>query len=280
MSARDLLLGIFLALLLLRGITAWVEHRLLYKRRRVLHTRPEDVGLEAEDLRFCAEDGCNLHGWWFEHPEARGVMVICHGNAGNLADRLWMAQTLQDLPLHLFIFDYRGFGESEGIPREAGTGRDVRAALEVSRQRWQARTGSELPGILLYGRSLGGAIALQAATDASVRALILESTFTSISEMGDRFYPWLLPRLLCMNPYRSDQRLGGVQVPVLVAHSPMDEVIPYDMGERLYSLAPKPWRFLPLQGSHDEAGWVTSPEYAAAIHRLVAETFPPPPQSS
>jgi len=261
----------------LRVLTARVEHRLLYRRATLLHTLPEDVGLEAEELEFCASDGCSLHGWWFAHPAARGVLVICHGNAGNISDRLWMAQSLADLPMHLMLFDYRGFGKSRGIPREAGTERDVRAALELARQKWK---GPGTAPIVLLGRSLGGAVALQAVDEPGILALILESTFTSVVEMGERFYPWLLPRLFCLNRYPSDQRIQKAQVPVLVVHSPENEVIPYDMGERLFALAPRPWRFIRLAGLHDEAGWVSCPAYADAIRELVFKVTPDAPLSA
>lgn len=271
MNGSAFLWGAFWTVVGVRVLTAWVEHRLLYRRRRELHTLPADVGLEAEDVDFCATDGCLLHGWWFEHADARGVMVICHGNAGNISDRLWMAQSLAELPVHLLIFDYRGFGRSRGIPRESGTERDVRAAVELARQKWKGE--GEAP-IVLLGRSLGGAVALQAADEPGVRALILESTFTSVLELGERFYPWLLPRISCLNRYRSDVRIRNAEVPVLLAHSPEDEVVPYDMGETLYSLAPHPWRFVRMNGLHDEAGWLSCPAYAAAIRELVTGILP------
>lgn len=275
MSVADFLWGVFWAAVAVRFVIAWVEYRLLYRRSGDLHTLPEDVGLVAEELEFCATDGCSLHGWWFAHPEARGVLVICHGNAGNISDRLWMAQTMADLPMHILLFDYRGFGKSRGVPREAGTERDARAAVELARQKWKGE--GEAP-IVLLGRSLGGAVALQVADEPGVRALILESTFTSVVEMGERFYPWLLPRLFCLNRYRSDQRIQKVGVPVLVAHSSGDEVIPFDMGERLYALAPHPWRFVRMAGLHDEAGWVSCAEYNAAIRGLVMKVTPDPPR--
>jgi uncharacterized protein len=254
----------------LRLLTAWQEQRLLYRRSGTFRAQPEDAGLTAEEVNFCAEDGAALHGWWFAHPEAKGVLLVCHGNAGNISDRLWIPRDLADVELDVFLFDYRGYGKSGGLPHEKGTGRDVRAAYEVCCQRWEVRTGTR-PKVVLYGRSLGGAVALQAAETCPVQALILESTFTSVLEMGERFHPLLLPRLFCMNRYRSDERIRKTEVPVLVAHSPDDEVIPYDMGQRLYALAPNPRGFVTLSGLHDEAGWQTSPEYARAVRRLIRE---------
>jgi pimeloyl-ACP methyl ester carboxylesterase len=255
-----------------RLLTAWFEHCLLFRRSRTFRADPGEEGLVAEDVEFCTRDGALLHGWWFPHPEARGVLLVCHGNAGNISDRLWIPRGLADVPLHVFLFDYRGYGRSRGIPREAATADDVLAAWECARQRWDP--SCEDPPVILFGRSLGGAVALQCAVRRPVRALILESTFTSVLEIARRRYPWLLPDLLCMNRYRSDLRIAAVRAPVLVAHSPEDEVVPYDMGESLFRLAPHPWKFIRLSGTHDEAGWERSPEYAAALRRLIAEVLP------
>lgn len=270
-----ILLWLVLGVILLRLLILWIEHRLLFPRDSAVRGNPGDEGLQAEDVHFCAEDGAALHGWWFPHPEARGVLLVCHGNAGNVTDRLWMARDLSDVPLHKFIFDYRGYGRSRGIPSEKNTQRDARAAYQVVAQKWMEEKGT-LPPVVLYGRSLGGGVALQIASEVPIRALVLESTFSSVLEIGQRCYPWLLPGLFCKNTYRSDLRIQEVDAPVLVAHSPDDEVIPYDMGEKLYSLAPNPWKFVRLTLSHDEAGWQTSAEYAREFRRLVAETIPEP----
>ncbi len=265
------LLLILSALVAFRLLILWKEVRLLYPRRRAFFAEPADEGMEYEDVTFCAEDGASLHGWWFPHPEAKGVLLVCHGNAGNVSDRLWIPRDLADVPLHKFVFDYRGFGRSRGFPSERGTERDARAALEVVRQRW--KTYGEAPPVILYGRSLGGGVALQIADDPCIRGLVLENTFTSVLEIGERQYPWLFPRLFCVNPYRSDLRIEKVRAPVLVVHSPDDEVIPYDMGETLFRIAPNPWKFIRLQGLHDEAGWQTSGEYAREFRRFVAEVL-------
>jgi pimeloyl-ACP methyl ester carboxylesterase len=268
----DFFLGVLLTLVAFRLLVSWKEHRLLYRRSTTFRAHPEEEGLKAEDVSFCTEDGANLHGWWFPHPEAKGVLLICHGNAGNISDRLWMPKDLADIPVHIFLFDYRGFGKSRGLPREKATERDVRAAYQVCVQKWGG--SDENPPIVLYGRSLGGAVALQAVQTCPVRALILESTFTSVLEMGRRFYPWLLPNWFCMNRYRSDLRIVHATMPTLIAHSPDDEVVPFDMGETLYNLAPNPRGFIRLAGLHDDAGWQTCYEYASAFRHLIEEVIP------
>jgi fermentation-respiration switch protein FrsA (DUF1100 family) len=254
---------ILVLLLMIQGI----GHVLLYPSVKKF-AELENGSREMEDVEFFAEDGTRLHGWWFPHPEAKGAMLICHGNGGNISHRMWMAEDLNDIPLHLFIFDYRGYGKSRSITSEKGTGRDVKAAWEVVHEKLGR---PENPPILLYGRSLGGAVALQLPPACEVRGVVLESTFTSILEIGIRQYPWLLPKWTLRNPYRSDLRIAAVEVPVLSAHSPTDEVVPFEMGERLYQKVPNPWGFCVLSGAHDEAGWQTSPEYARRLREFIQE---------
>ncbi|MDF3128395.1 alpha/beta hydrolase [Kiritimatiellaeota bacterium B1221] len=257
-------------MLLWCGLQAY-GNRLIFRRSRTFRAKKEDTALTVEDLEFCAEDGTALHGWWFPKAEARGALLVCHGNAGNVSDRLWIPEDLQDVPLHIFLFDYRGYGKSGGLPSEKGTGWDVRAAYEVVREK--VKGDLENPPIFIYGRSLGGAVALQAAESLPIRGLILESTMTSILDVGRRCYPWLLPRLTCRHPFRSDLRIAAVKAPVLMAHSPEDEIIPFDMGEALYRRVPNPGGFYRLTGSHAEAGWQTSPEYADAFRAFILENL-------
>ncbi len=257
------------------GLGWWViqliGHRLIFRRSRTFRAGPEDTDLPLEEIDFCAEDGTALHGWWFPKEEARGVLLVCHGNSGNVSDRLWIAEDLRDVPVHVWIFDYRGYGKSAGIPSEKGTALDVMAAYEVARTRMGAEQD---PPVVVYGRSLGGAVALQLASRVPVRGLILESTFSSIVDVGAVLYPYLVPKLTCRHPYRSTRLMPRVQCPVLAAHSPDDETVPFDLGKRCYDLAPQSWRFCLLEGSHDEAGWQTSGEYAQAVREFIDFTLP------
>lgn len=248
----------------------WIGHRLLFPGDRIFRSGPEDTDLTVEDVEFCAEDGTALHGWWFPKKDARGVLLVCHGNAGNVSDRLWIAEDLRDVPMDVFIFDYRGYGKSKGIASEKGTGLDVMAAYEVARARLG---GMENPPIVVYGRSLGGAVALQLASKVPLRGVVLESTFSSIVDVGKVLYPMLLPQVTCRHPYRSTLRIPFVSCPILAAHSPEDETVPFDIGKNLYDLAPNLWRFCFLKGSHVEAGWQTSEEYADAFREFVDVTI-------
>ena len=265
----------FLWIWLLIGVvwlgTQLFAHRSVYPKSRTFRAGPEDTDLEIEDIDFCAEDGTALHGWWFPKPDARGVFLVCHGNAGNVSDRIWIPEDLRDVPLEIFVFDYRGYGKSQGFPTERGTGQDVLAAYEVVRSRLGVE--EDVP-VIVYGRSLGGAVALQLASQMPVKGVILESTFSSIVEVGHRIYPWLFPQWTCPHRYVSEDRIPLVEAPVLAAHSQDDETVPYDLGRKLYGKAPHLWRFCELEGNHVEAGWQTSASYARAVREFIDELLP------
>ncbi len=246
------------------------QNRLYRRTRRVAEW--EEGHRAVEDVVFYARDGVKLHGHWYEHPDAEGVLLICHGNAGNVSHRLWMAEDLQDVSLHILIFDYRGYGRSRGWPSEKGTAMDVEAAWELAHQRLGFQ---EDPPIVLYGRSLGGGVALQLPQHCPVKGVVLESTFSSILELALQYYPVLLPQWTLANRYLSIERIRSLNVPVLIAHSPDDEVCPFDMGRRLYDAAPIPWAFCTLEGRHDDAGWQSSEEYAGAFRSFVKEMLSP-----
>lgn len=256
-----------LGLLAAWGVVQRIGHRLIFPRSRTFRADPSELDLEVEEVNFCAEDGTALHGWWFPKQKAQGVLLVCHGNAGNVSDRVWIAEDLADVPVHVFVFDYRGYGKSSGIPSEKGTGLDVQAAYEVARS---ALGGVDNPPVVVYGRSLGGAVALQLASQVPVRGVILESTFSSIVDVGKSLYPYLLPGLTCRHRYRSDLWIPQVRCPVLAAHSPEDTVVPYELGKTCYDLAPNLWRFCQLRGGHVEAGWQTSPDYAASLREFIS----------
>lgn len=270
MSAVPVAAGVLSLPILYYLLAKWIGQVRLYRRCRTF-AELEPGHREFEEVDFFAKDGVRLHGWWFSHPEAKGAMLICHGNAGNVSHRMWMAEDLKDVPLHLFIFDYRGYGKSKGIPSEKGTAQDVEAAWEVIHQKMEH---VEDPPILLYGRSLGGAVALQLPPRCSVRGVILECTFTSILELAKAYYPVLLPELTLTNRYVSEDRIRSLALPVLMAHSPDDELVPYEMGERLFQAAPQAWRFCVLEGGHDDGGWQVAEEYARSVREFVEMTIP------
>jgi len=220
---------------------------------RELTATPLDIGLAYEDVELVAEDGVRLHGWWIPHPQPRAALLHLHGNAGNVSHRLKLIRIFHDLGLAVLIFDYRGYGRSQGKPTEEGTERDTLAA-------WRHLTEvRKMPPaqIVLHGQSLGAALAAWLAAREQPGALILESAFTSVPELAAELYPWLPARRLARFRYATREHLNTVRCPVLVIHSPEDEIIPYVHGRRLYDAAPRPKAFLTLRGDHN-AGFLLS----------------------
>jgi fermentation-respiration switch protein FrsA (DUF1100 family) len=238
------------------GIVALVwtfQSRLLYFPARGLITTPSAIGMPYTDVRFRASDGVRLHGWYIPAAEPgpgpqRGTVLFFHGNGGNISGWLPAIVPFRDLGFDTFLIDYRGYGESEGEPSEQGTYLDAEAA-------WRYLTGERgiaPERIVLAGRSLGGAVATWLAERHTPRALILESTFTSVPDLASELYPWLPVRLLVRFRYDTASRLRRVQAPVLIVHSRTDEIIPYHHGQRLFEAAREPKAFLEVQGGHND----------------------------
>lgn len=248
------------------------EWRSMYYPGRHIAFTPADAGLVYEDVSFLAEDDARLHGWWIAADHAPGTLIVCHGNAGNMGDRVGLAADLHRLGLNLFMFDYRGYGRSRGIPTEKGTYKDARAAFEVVRSRYQ---DTETPPIAVFGRSLGGGVAVQLALDRPVRALVVENTFTSTMDMARHLYPWL-PTSLCRFRYDSLSKVGRLRVPKLFAHALHDEVVPFSLGEALFARAAEPKAMVQLRGGHNDTGWATTPGYWETLSRFLAEHLAEP----
>ncbi|WP_031387525.1 alpha/beta hydrolase [Desulfonatronum thiodismutans] len=247
-------------LLLYLGLAGWVfvrQDALVFLPTAEISLTPADAGWEYDDLTLSTSDGVNINAWFVPVEDARGVVLFCHGNAGNIGHRLDSIRIFRDLGLSVLIFDYRGFGRSEGRPSESGTYLDAQAAWAFLVE----EKGVEPERIIVFGRSLGGAVAGHLAAHAGQEkppgALILESTFTSLPDMAARLYPFLPVRWLAKYSYNTLGRLGDVHAPVLVVHSPEDEIIPYAHGQALYAAAPEPKMFLEISGGHN-SGFLSS----------------------
>lgn len=202
--------------------------------------------LSFEDVWFESGDGTKLHGWLLEHDEPRAHLLFMHGNAGNLTHRAHVVQRLRTaLRATVMIFDYRGYGQSEGLPDEAGILADARAA-----RAWFAqRAGLDEDEIILVGRSLGGGVAVDLAAGEGARALILENTFTSLPDVAAYHYRLLPVRSLMRTRLDSLSKIARYDGPLIQSHGTEDEVIPFELGRRLFEAAPSTLkRFIPLEG--------------------------------
>ena len=219
----------------------------------------QPAGLTFEDARFAAADGTRLHGWYVPHAQPRAVVLFCHGNGGNVA--LWadVLRILHDrMGVSALGFDYRGYGRSEGVPSEPGVLADGRAA-----RAWLAqRAGVAENQIVVMGRSLGGAVAVDLATDGA-RGLVLESTFTSMPEVGHATLPWLPVRTLMRTQLNSLAKIGRYHGPLLQSHGTADRLIPFAMGRQLFAAANGPKQFIAIPGGdHNDP---QTEEYYAAL---------------
>lgn len=273
-SAMSILVRVALVAAAAWLFVRWFEWRSVYVPSRAMAGDPSAVGLAFEDVQFMTEDARLLHGWWIPHEQARGTILYCHGNAGNISGRVSLCHDLHRLGVNVFIFDYRGYGRSKGWPTEQGTYRDARAAYEVVRARYG---DAEDPPVIVYGASLGGAIACQLALDKPVRALVVESSFPSAVDVGEVLYPWLPVRAISRFRYDAARRAAQVRAPKLFASSRNDTLIPFELGRRLYDEAAPPKEFVELRGPHEEAAWETTPEYGRALARFVDRHLPAAP---
>ncbi|MFQ5865076.1 MAG: alpha/beta hydrolase [bacterium] len=206
---------------------------------------PEVFGLQVEDCYFRTADGCQLHGWFFPKDSALATFLWCHGNAGNITDRLDNLAKLSKLPINVFIFDYRGYGRSEGSPNETGIYLDAEAAYDYL----ISRKDVEPDKIILFGRSLGGAVALDLATKRACAGLILESTFTSAKDMAKSAFGFIPAHLIIKSKFDSIEKISKIQVPILFLHGTSDRTVPFKLGRRLHEAANNPKEFYQIQGA-------------------------------
>ncbi|MFP4053711.1 MAG: alpha/beta hydrolase [Phycisphaerae bacterium] len=255
---------------LLAAFLFLMQGRMVYDPTRQWEGTPCDVGLRFEDLTLRAADGVKLSAWYVPNSDSNApVVLLCHGNGGNLSHRLGTLRQLHEMGVSALIIDYRGYGRSEGSPSEQGTYRDARAAWD-----WLVEQRQVDPSrIVLMGRSLGGAIASHLAGQVSPAGLVIESAPTSIPEMGRDMYPIFplgLMRFLARYRYDTREHLAGVDCPVLVMHSPDDGLIPFSHGQRNFEAAGEPRRLVELTGTHNDAHEVSGGVYTRAFEAFVA----------
>jgi fermentation-respiration switch protein FrsA (DUF1100 family) len=260
----SMLTSIFVVLLVaywgLGTILYFMQPTFLYcPVREVLYT-PDELGMDFEDVVFKTDDGLHLNGWYIPAENSQFTVLFCHGNGGNIMHRLDSMNIFYKLGLNCFIFDYRGYGNSEGKPGEDGTYLDAEAAYE-----WLTKEKKISPNdIIIFGRSLGGSIATQLASKVQTRALIIESTFTSYVDIGRKFYPYMPVRLFARFGYRTMDYIKDVHCPVMIIHSRSDDIVPFEFGLELYEVANEPKEFVEIFGSHNEGFLVSGEIYKKA----------------
>lgn len=237
----------------------------VYFPHKDIQATPKQLGMKYKEVDFVSKDGKKLNGWFIPADDPKGVLLFCHGNAGNISHRIESIKIFHDIGLSVFIFDYRGYGKSEGKPNEKGTYLDAEAAWEylIKHEHFDA---SE---IMLFGRSIGGSIAARLAAAKNPKALIIESSFTSIVDLGAEIYPFLPVCLLSRFRYDTQEYVKAIKSPVLVIHSSDDEIIPFSHGKAIFEAANEPKEFLKIQGSHNGGFWLSRTKYSKTIEKFI-----------
>ncbi|MGM0554333.1 MAG: alpha/beta hydrolase [Pseudomonadota bacterium] len=231
---------------------------------------PEAAGLSYEDVYLEPEPGVRLHGWYLPGPgDDASVLLFLHGNAGNVSHRLRSLEQFHRLGLAVLIVDYRGYGYSTGEPGEAGLYADGDAAWAYLVNDRDYRPDE----IVLFGRSLGAAVAARMAAERLPGAVILESAFTSGADLGAEVYPWLPVRWLLRHRFPIREQLPAISAPLLIAHSREDEIVPFRHAQRLREAAPDA-RLLEMRGGHNDAFLTTAEDYIAGLRAFLEDAGP------
>ena len=268
---RGVVLGVLAYVLIGLG-AACMESRFIFFPSRYPEGNWDaaSMGLDAEDCWFTSADGTRLHGWFCRRAEPTGTVVWCHGNAAHLANRGPAIQAWQrHLGVQVFIFDYRGYGRSDGSPDEAGLYDDARAAYDYV----VSRPDVDRSRLFVLGRSLGGAVGTQLVLDRPCNKLVLESAFTSIQAMAWRVMPLLTPfAYLMRSRFDTVNKVADVKVPVMVLHGTDDGLVPLSHGRAIYEAAPDPKRFFAIDGAgHNNITYVAGADYWAALQAFLLD---------
>lgn len=215
---------------------------------------PKGISLDYEDVFFETSDHVVLHGWLIPHDDPRATLLFFHGNAGNISHRMSKISLFHRLGLNVFIVNYRGYGKSSGQPTEQGLYKDAVAAFDYL----LGRSDIDPHGIIVYGESLGGVIAIDLATKRQVSGLIVDSSFSSATDMAKTIYPFV-PSFLLSIKMDSLSKVGLLDMPKIFFHSPEDDIVPFALGSKLFVSAREPKEFVHLRGDHN-TGYETSGE--------------------
>jgi len=264
--------------LLVFFVLVYVGFLLLFENKIIFHPsrypegywNPASTGVPAQDVYFMAEDGVKLHGWFIPAPNAVATWLWFHGNAGNLSHRLDNIQRLKPLNLNIFIFDYRGYGRSEGEPDEQGIYKDSKAAYKKVLEMDTVSVDS----LFFFGRSLGGICAVETAMNYPARGLILESVFTNSADMSKQVLPFIPLGWAIRSKLNAIEKIPHLKLPKLFLHGTRDEIVPYALGRKLFEQAGDPKSFYPIEGAgHNDTYILGGAGYYEVLGRFITETL-------
>lgn len=237
--------SVIIALGLIVIYLRFIERKSLFYPEKEIACKPNDVGIPCKDVSFRSSDGNTLNGWLMVQPAAKYTILFAHGNAGNISHRIEKLKFFSELGCNVFIFDYRGYGRSQGRPSEKGFYLDIAAAYE-----YLVSQGIARENIIGYGESLGGAVIIDLAVKNAMAALIIDSSFTSAKDMIKFIYPFL-PYWAFVSRFDSAYKIKTIGIPKLIIHSSNDEIVPFRLGRKLYDEAARPKEFLEIRGAHN-----------------------------
>jgi fermentation-respiration switch protein FrsA (DUF1100 family) len=236
------------------------EHFKVYRPRDKFVAFPDNYNIEFEDINFSSRDKVLLNGWFIRGVSEK-VILFCHGNFGNISSRLDIIQELRLLGYNVFIFDYRGFGKSNGVPSEEGLYYDALGAYDYLKERGYANSD-----IILFGRSLGGVVAIfLASLIKDFSGLIVDSSFSSSQDLSYDLFGFKFPRFMISNRLESLKRIKDIKIPKLIIHSENDNLIPFHHGKKLFETANEPKKFLKIKGFHNSCILDSKDIYMAGI---------------
>lgn len=268
----------WLRMILVAAVTAllfWTIAAMLFEEKFIYFPQkypsgPYDQAKAIPNLRDCwivASDGVKIHGWFAPAESAKATLLISHGNAGNISHRYLILRSLQRRGYNVLMYDYRGYGRSEGSPSEEGLYEDGRAAFDYT----LSLPGVDSASVFLWGTSLGGAVAVDVATRRRAAGLILESTFTSAKDVARVAYPFLPVHFTLRTRLNSVAKIQTLHLPVLVIHGSRDDIIPIGLGRRLFQAANEPKEFYEIPAAdHNDTFFVGGEEYFDRIDRFIS----------
>jgi fermentation-respiration switch protein FrsA (DUF1100 family) len=265
LNAYLLRAGIFIcAVALLIVFLRYFEKSNLYFPLSRFDGTPADVGLEYENVNLVTNDGVKIHGWFVPAWYPRATIIFSHGNGGNISHRLAKLQMLNKLNLSVLIYDYRGYGQSEGSPDEEGLYLDAEAAYDYLVN----EKGLPSESIIAFGESLGSAVSSDLALKHKIKGIIIEEGFPSVKAVAMHYFPFI-PNFIYKSKFDSMEKLKAAKMPKLFFHSIDDEIIPYGMGQRLFDAAAEPKEFIELKGGHNDAFIVSEELFVNGIDVFV-----------
>ena len=255
-----------IVLALIRIFFIWLEYYSLYHPQKGITRTPADISIKFEEVNFKTSDHQTLNGWWIPAKDAHFTILYFHGNAGNIEHRLHKVKFFHKLGVNFFIFDYLGYGKSTGQPSEQGLYRDATAAMDYL----LARPDVDKNKIIIYGKSLGAAVAIDLAARRPAAALISESGFASGVLRGEELFPFLPVKLLLTQRFDSLSKIKTIIIPKLIVHGRRDEVIAFHHGQMLFNAAPEPKKFLAIDSTHNDDAFIVSEEYKKILTDFIS----------